>query len=1024
MSTLPLTPQRFLIATIGFLMLACNTVFGQYTADFTANTQYQCSGGSIDFTDQSTPADSVVGWTWNFGDGTTSTQQNPSHSYSATGVYDVQIIVEFNNGMFDTLLRADYISASGALVPNATLSNVSCYGGSDGSVFATISGGATVNVYIWEEVDPITFQPISIVSNNQNLTGASAGTYKLSYSDDNGCTGSVFYVLSEPAAPIGVTETITHASCAGCSDGAISLAVTGGTPPYSYNWTNPPSAAGNSTSNLPVGTYTVEVADLNGCTVNVSYSVLVDSSNCPSLTIVFDSLNTNLCYGDTTSKVWVTPSGGTAPYTYSWSPYFGSGSTVSDTLKSLGTGCYTVTVTDNNGCAAVDSVCLGYPTRLQIDNIITTNTSCQGCADGVIWVEAVSGGTPPYSYTFFGGPAPATTSVVGDSAYNLQAGTYFINVSDANSCNVGTQSATVQTGGCPSIDIFLKGSLIHCNNNSKIGEADATGGTAPYTFSFTGANGPFGAGGPINSTQTTDTTYHWVWVKDSLGCVDSINLMFPPPDSIDLVLDSVTQPSCATCTDGAIHVSGQNVNVQHAFTWSTGLTENNTSNAASSLTGVSDGTYQVILTNYGGCKDTLDVTLSATSGCTINVDLGADTVLCASSVTFTSTVGGVPPYAYLWSNSAVLPFITVTNSGSYAVTVTDGQGCTGSDTISVTFLSNCGEVWPGDANSDGVANNADVLAVGIGYGYQGPTRPNASLVWVGQQAANWNVFLASGTDLKHADCNGDGIINAADTIAISLNYGLTHPKREKESLPSDPSLYFEFDVDSVAAGQVLIAKVMLGRDTLPVDSAYGIAFSINYNTMLVDSGSAKLDLGTSWLGTQGTDMIGFVKDRYSSSKVDAAITRIDQINRNNGFGQIGAVSMTMKDDISGKDRIQAMLQLYYSDVVLLTATETQVAVNLERDSMLVYDDALGTQFTNRPAEIKIYPNPMNDQLTVYSDVVIEEIKVIDLIGQTLFETTGTISQQTSISTIDWTPGTYLISVRTSRGKVMERILKL
>src|SRR6185295_12937804 len=118
---------------------------------------------------------------------------------------------------------------------------------------------------------------------------------------------------------------------------------------------------------------------------------------------------------------------------------------------------------------------------------------------------------------------------------------------------------------------------------------------------------------------------------------------------------------------------------------------------------------------------------------------------------YVSVAGGTLPYSFVWSNSQTTEDLTNLAAGIYTLTVTDADNCN----VGVLITLGCDSVWPGDANYDGVANNLDLLPIGVAYGSTGTVRPGASNNWVGQAANDWGISLASGTDYKHIDCNGD-----------------------------------------------------------------------------------------------------------------------------------------------------------------------------------------------------------------------------------------------------------------------------
>ncbi|MEO0581335.1 MAG: T9SS type A sorting domain-containing protein [Bacteroidota bacterium] len=216
-------------------------------------------------------------------------------------------------------------------------------------------------------------------------------------------------------------------------------------------------------------------------------------------------------------------------------------------------------------------------------------------------------------------------------------------------------------------------------------------------------------------------------------------------------------------------------------------------------------------------------------------------------------------------------------------------------------------VWPGDANSDLVADNVDLLPIGLYYGSTGPARANASSNWLGQTADFWSASQPNGANINHADCNGDGIINTDDTLAIQLHYGLVH-NRPSQSNVNGPPLVVEMLNDSISGGDTLTFAVNIGVDTQAVVDGYGFAFGLNIDTTLFDNNSLTVLFDSSWLGVVGQDLLTLTRRFTGYATLDVAITRFDQVPRS-GFGRIMTCSIIVIDDLAGNKDLPQVLKI-------------------------------------------------------------------------------------------------------------------
>ncbi len=296
------------------------------------------------------------------------------------------------------------------IVTPSVTSNVNCNGNANGSGSVSAVGGTGAYTYSWN--------PGS--GTNASQSGLSANMYTVTVTDSRGCTGSATVNITQPALLVATATITANISCFGNNDGSASSAVSGGTSPYTYSWSN--SQTTTSISALSQGSYTLSVTDVNGCAASSSITITE-----PNQLNVSANVTSNIhCNGINTGSAVSIVSGGTSPYTYSWS---NSQSTLN--IIGLSAGTYTVNVTDNNGCAGTAGVTITQPaTALTATaDSISASAGCNGSA----WIIP-AGGTAPYTYLW------TTGGQTTDSIQNQCSGTYCYTVTDGNGC---TSSACV-----------------------------------------------------------------------------------------------------------------------------------------------------------------------------------------------------------------------------------------------------------------------------------------------------------------------------------------------------------------------------------------------------------------------------------------------------------------------------------------------------------------------------------------------------------------------------------------------------
>ncbi|MEM9024163.1 MAG: SprB repeat-containing protein, partial [Bacteroidota bacterium] len=360
-------------------------------------------------------------------------------------------------------------------------------------------------------------------------TTLTAGTHCVTVTDPNGCSDTVCVTITEPTMLNAAIDTVINTSCGGGTDGSITASANGGTPPYTFLW---PSGGTNATeTGLSPGTYCVTVTDANNCTDTACATVIAPVNNVvASITASTDVSCNGLSDGSATAA----GTGGTMPYTFTWSNGGGTA-----TITNLAAGTYIVTVADANGCSDIDSVTIAEPALLVASITASTDPSC-AANDGTA-TAAGTGGTAPYNFLWSDGQ---TTMM----ATNLAAGTFTVTITDANGCT-DTANVVLNPAAGPTASIIAQ-TNVSCNGATDgTATADGTGGTPPYNFLW-----------PSGGTSATETGLavgtHCVTVTDQQGCSDVTCVTISAPSVLVASIASTTDATCNGSADGNATAAG------------------------------------------------------------------------------------------------------------------------------------------------------------------------------------------------------------------------------------------------------------------------------------------------------------------------------------------------------------------------------------------------------------------------------------------------------------------------------------
>lgn len=519
----------------------------------------------------------------------------------------------------------------------------------------------------------------STSQNPTNVCYNTAGTYSvtLTATNTNGSstTSKTTYIIVSAAANLNASATNT--GC-GVNTGTASVTASAGNSPYTYSWNN--GQTSSAATGLSAGTYTVTVTTANGCTRTTTASVGTNGG--PTATLSNNS--SALCNGGSSGSATVTSSGGTQPYTYSWN----NGQTTG-TATGLSAGNYTVVVTDAGGCQATRTVSISQPAALTASTS-STPTNC-GASTGTAGVTA-SGGTGAFTYSW----APSGGN--GANATGLSAGTYTITVTDNNGCTQ-TANATVNTNGGPSVSLTSSANPLCNGGTGGTATMSSTGGTTPYTYSW-------------NNGQTTATATglsagnYTLTVTDAGGCISIQTVSITQPAAVSINA-SAANTNC-NASDGSVSSTASGGTGSYTYSWSNGGT-------SQSITGLSAGTYTLVVTDANGCTGTATGTVGQNGGPTANAGTGA-VITLGSSTVLSGSGGGtytwLPPTGLSCTNCQN-PVASPTVTTTYTLIVTDINGCSDSDTVTVVvdIPCNTGDIFVPNVFSPNGDSKNDVLMV-------------------------------------------------------------------------------------------------------------------------------------------------------------------------------------------------------------------------------------------------------------------------------------------------------------------------
>jgi len=658
--------------------------------------------------------------------------QDPLLAGLCTGVYTVQV----TNGSGCVSIAEAQVGTSTIILPNSSSTPVSCPGACDATATVGPTGGVAPYTYTWSpqpgggQGDPV-------------ATGLCAGVYEVLIADASGCDTTVQVLIVDPT-PIAATAVITDVSCAGSCDGRIVVTGSGGTGAQTYTWDPVPAngQGSNGAFDLCAGTYTLTIADANGCSAVFTYDVVE-----PAPLVLAPSTTPSQC-GLCDGQASVVASGGQDPYLFLWTLGGGIQGT-NDTLSNICSGLYTVQVTDASGCI----VELLVPVQDLNGEVLTTladTTSCPGLCDGSAEV-LFNCGIPTCTVAWYDASGNdlglSSTRITG-----LCGGAYLATVTNGIGClSIDTAIVAEPDPIIPNLSTTPVTCAGVCDGSATVGP---TGGQQPYTIEWdplpsNGQGNVLAEGLCAGNAQVT--------ITDDAGCSMVQPFLVLSPDPLVVVADT-TAITCNAACDGAIQLTTQGGTGAYTYTWDPIPPNGQGSDLAADLCA---GTWSCVVNDANGCAT--NVTIDLVEPPLLEAALSTTDNRCHAGCEGTAVLtvtGGVVPYTILWTDQAGTTVATDTNAidllcaDAYSVRVVDAHGCS----IDLPFtiseglpidpaLSFRGETCNGPC--DGIASVVPTGGAGsFTYLWQPDASGQGTPDVTGLCAGNWSVTI---TDVLGCD---------------------------------------------------------------------------------------------------------------------------------------------------------------------------------------------------------------------------------------------------------------------------------
>jgi len=455
-----------------------------------------------------------------------------------------------------------------ALVVSETHLDVLCNGAATGMIDITATGGTGNLSYNWSNGD-----------NAQDISGVFAGNYTVTVSDANTCSVTQNITIQQPT-PFIIGLQYNNVACNGGVDGNINLSISGGTPPYTFDWNN--EANTEDLTNIAAGNYFVIINDVNNCVANANTTIT--QPNILSLTFTQTNLS---CFNDNKGSIDINTEGGSFPFSYNWN----DGTNTQD-RNNLKAGTYDVTVTDANACQEViQGIVITNPSEITV-NLQITDIDCGSTNKGNILTQVI-GGAGNYSFNWSNGST-------ANQITNQPTGSYSLTVADANGC---TQSASGFINTLPQLQITSLIDQLVCVQDRGSIDVTVAGGTTPFNFSWN-------TGSTTEDLNNIQPGNYSLLVTDANGCTISETFNVINTNSFNV---NTTGSATITMGETAILNAVTTGSNQTTYNWTPAINHTCPNCQSTTVQPGSTTLYTVIATDTNGCiaQDTVTVKVIA-----------------------------------------------------------------------------------------------------------------------------------------------------------------------------------------------------------------------------------------------------------------------------------------------------------------------------------------------------------------------------------------------------------------------------